>query len=219
MCQNRDCQVIVGAPAGSGDPVGSWNRRASLAQPTRDQTLIKQAEITVSNLRDAEKYMVEAMAPDQKPDEDDQPPFTLYGEAADIIERLVAAPRSSAGRETALLATLVYEAMRFAIWAAGQGIMPDEGEPAQGPEDFLYEYSKAIDIDDWDGLAEVARDHIRAAPQGASNREAVARAIFNRMAGAEFWNDRLWLHRQDMAYLAADDVLALSRPQHSTGEA
>jgi hypothetical protein len=102
MCQNRDCQVIVGAPAGSGDPVGSWNRRASLAQPTRDQTLIKLAEVTVSNLRDAEKYMVEAMAPDQKPDEDDQPPFTLYGEAADIIERLVAAPRSSAVTAEAL---------------------------------------------------------------------------------------------------------------------
>ncbi|HWW62018.1 MAG TPA: hypothetical protein VN181_11675 [Thermoanaerobaculia bacterium] len=33
-------------------------------------------------------------------------------------------------------------------------------EPAQEPEDFLYEYSCALEIDDWEGIAEVARDAV-----------------------------------------------------------
>jgi len=83
---------------------------------------------------------------------------------------------SSAGSDRALLATLVHDAMRFAIWAAGQGIMPDEGEPARGPEDFLYEYSCAMDVDDWEGLAEVARDALIDPAQAAGMREALIAA-------------------------------------------
>jgi len=60
--------------------------------------------------------------------------------------------------EREALAKLVYEAMRFAIWAAGQGIMAERG--TLDPEDFLFDYSKAMDVDDWDGLAEVARDAV-----------------------------------------------------------
>jgi len=55
---------------------------------------------------------------------------------------------------------MVYEAMRFAIWAAGQGICPDEGEPCKAPEDILNDYSRRSDIDDWDALPEFVRDSL-----------------------------------------------------------
>ncbi len=48
--------------------------------------------------------------------------------------------------------TLVYEALRFAIWAAGEGLIPIDGEPARSPEDFIYEFAAATGFDDWDNL-------------------------------------------------------------------
>ena len=77
----------------------------------------------------------------------------------------------SKDQERALLAKLVYESVRFANWAAGQGICPVEGEPAMSPEDFLFEYSTALDIDDWDGLEVVARDAILAGASTYTNGE------------------------------------------------
>jgi hypothetical protein len=73
--------------------------------------------------------------------------------------------------EREALAKLVYEAMRFAIWAAGQGIMAEGGESTLDPEDFLFDYSSAMDVEDWDGLAEVARDAILNAPVGGQNND------------------------------------------------
>jgi hypothetical protein len=73
-------------------------------------------------------------------------------------------------RERALLAKLVFESMRFSIWAAGQGIMAERGEPTLDPEDFLFDHAKAMDIDDWDGLAEVARDAIMSCPISSRDR-------------------------------------------------
>lgn len=129
--------------------------------------------------------------------------------------------RCYAGRGTELLATLVYESMRFSIWAAGQGFMPDEGEPAQGPEDFLYEYACALEIDDWEGLAEVARDHIRAVPQTALEPALVdARKLEtdrlhkmqNELGHCEF--DRGWQSgRISGLSLAMEIASSLSRPQ------
>jgi hypothetical protein len=72
------------------------------------------------------------------------------------------------------LAKLVYEAMRFAVWAAGQGLMAQKGEPTLDPEDFLFDYSKAMDIDDWDGLPEVARDAVMNAPAQPARRGSMA---------------------------------------------
>jgi hypothetical protein len=72
------------------------------------------------------------------------------------------------------LAKLVYEAMRFALWAAGQGICAERGEPTEDPEDFLYDYSLAMGIDACEGLAEVARDAILdpvSQPQGTETHE------------------------------------------------
>ena len=57
--------------------------------------------------------------------------------------------------------TLIYEALRFAVWAAGEGLYPAEGEPAQAPEEFLFQYSKAMDVDDWDKLPEAIIDTLR----------------------------------------------------------
>lgn len=56
---------------------------------------------------------------------------------------------------------LIYEALRFAIWAAGEGLCPAPGELATAPEDFLFEYSKVIDADDWDGIPEAICAKIR----------------------------------------------------------
>lgn len=63
-------------------------------------------------------------------------------------------------KEKYAMASMVYEAVRFALWAAGEGICPIAGENAVAPEDFLFEYSKAVDIEDWDGLHIAVRDVI-----------------------------------------------------------
>lgn len=44
---------------------------------------------------------------------------------------------------------LIVEALRFAVWAAGEGIAPQD---VTGPEDFLFDYSTATGDEDWDTL-------------------------------------------------------------------
>ena len=61
------------------------------------------------------------------------------------------------------LQKLIYEAIRFAHWAAGEGLCPADGEDAADPADFLFEYSQVTDDEDWDTLA------YRAALKGGSN--------------------------------------------------
>jgi hypothetical protein len=61
------------------------------------------------------------------------------------------------------LAKMVYEAVRFSLWAAGEGLSPVKGEPAFAPEDFLFDYSHAMDLEDWDGLPQVAQEAILSA--------------------------------------------------------
>lgn len=63
-------------------------------------------------------------------------------------------------RERELLAKMVYEAVRFSLWAAGEGLSPVKGEPAFAPEDFLFDYSQATGLEDWDGLPSVAKEAI-----------------------------------------------------------
>ncbi len=55
------------------------------------------------------------------------------------------------------LAEMVYEVMRFASWAAGEGIAPADGEPAKDPAIILLDYCKATDIDDWEQLPDMIR--------------------------------------------------------------
>lgn len=52
------------------------------------------------------------------------------------------------------LVTMLVEAVRFASWAAGQGLCPVEGEPARAPEDFLFDYSTATGETDWETMAD-----------------------------------------------------------------
>jgi hypothetical protein len=48
---------------------------------------------------------------------------------------------------------LIYEAVKFANWAAGQGISPVDGEDASAPDEFLMRYSDETGDVDWDTLA------------------------------------------------------------------
>lgn len=53
-------------------------------------------------------------------------------------------------------AQLIFDALRFAEWAAGEGLSPvDPG--VKGPEDFLMDYSTATGDEDWETLAERIR--------------------------------------------------------------
>ncbi len=56
------------------------------------------------------------------------------------------------------LATLVYEAIRFADLMAGEGICPADEADARDPADFLFEYVEAIGCDTCEGLAAKVRD-------------------------------------------------------------
>ena len=44
----------------------------------------------------------------------------------------------------------------------------------------------------------------------ADSRRRIAEAIFGVMYGAANWDDPLWLHAQDLAYIAADKALAVT---------
>ena len=68
------------------------------------------------------------------------------------------APLSGPARVEAL----IYESVRFADWAAGEGIAPADGEPAADPSEFIMAYLGAIDDGDGDGLAERVRAEISA---------------------------------------------------------
>lgn len=62
--------------------------------------------------------------------------------------------------ERAALATMVYEAIRFADLMAGEGICPADGADAKDPAIFLSDYVEAIGGDSWEGLAAAARETI-----------------------------------------------------------
>lgn len=47
---------------------------------------------------------------------------------------------------------LIHEALRFAVWAAGEGIAPEKGEDARDPEEFLFDYSLETNDTDWETL-------------------------------------------------------------------
>lgn len=51
--------------------------------------------------------------------------------------------------------TLIREALRFAVWAAGEGFME--------PEEFLFQYSCAAGLDDWEPIPDSIASLLRAA--------------------------------------------------------
>lgn len=48
---------------------------------------------------------------------------------------------------------LIYEAVKFSNWAAGEGLCPAEGEDARAPDEFLLEYADATGDEDWEAFA------------------------------------------------------------------
>lgn len=59
-------------------------------------------------------------------------------------------------------AELVYQSVRFANWAAGEGICPIADEPALPPDEFLLAFSEATGFEDWEGLDVGARERLAA---------------------------------------------------------
>jgi len=49
---------------------------------------------------------------------------------------------------------LIYEALRFYVWAAGEGICPVDGENALEPEEGLFQYSNRTGDEEWETIAE-----------------------------------------------------------------
>lgn len=49
---------------------------------------------------------------------------------------------------------LIRNAIRFANWAAGEGLCPADDQGVLGPEDFLFAYSIATGDEEWATLAD-----------------------------------------------------------------
>ena len=85
----------------------------------------------------------------QAPREEDLP---RLHDAVNAFVGSLAAPATGGEREA--LVVMLSEAVRFASWAAGEGICPVEGQPARAPEDFLMEYSDATGEEEWETMAD-----------------------------------------------------------------
>lgn len=101
-------------------------------------------------------------------------------------------------------AEMIYQSVRFANWAAGQGICPVEGEPAEAPDEFLMAFSDATGFEDWEGLDVGARDRLT-----ASQAEAAALRVERDEAKdkARKWG-KAWSHMADRAGEAEPRALA-----------
>jgi hypothetical protein len=64
------------------------------------------------------------------------------------------APSTALGSNGTALIVMLSEAVRFAAWAAGEGICPVDGQPAKAPEDFLMAYSEATGEEEWETMAD-----------------------------------------------------------------
>ena len=59
------------------------------------------------------------------------------------------------------LSDLIRHSLRFAVWAAGEGICASEDDP----EEFLLAYSSATDDTDWDTLADGVSGKVESMPE------------------------------------------------------
>ena len=89
---------------------------------------------------------------------------------------------------------LIKESVRFAVWAAGEGICPARRQPADDPEEFLFAYATASGDEDYDTLA----DRIEAAL--AASPEPVAWEIFYKGKPDEVSRDRLTDREKDRGF-------------------
>lgn len=49
---------------------------------------------------------------------------------------------------------LIYQALRFFFWAAGEGISPAKGDHAEEPEECFWQYGLRTGDEDWETVAE-----------------------------------------------------------------
>ncbi len=101
---------------------------------------------------------------------------------------------------------LIYEAIRFAHWAAGEGLSPAPGEPAESPEIFLMDYTVETDDEFWETLAErISAADAVVAPEGWRPIETAPKD------GRDFlvwnWENRI---RKARWYERADNDLGIS---------
>lgn len=67
------------------------------------------------------------------------------------------------------LVIMIENAIEFANWAAGEGIVPMDGAPA--PDEFLYDFANVTDEDDWDTLPSTVGQRIREALSALAEQE------------------------------------------------
>ena len=56
---------------------------------------------------------------------------------------------------------MIFEAIRFANWAAGEGIVPVKEQPARSPGEFLMDYAEATGDEDFETIAERMRAKVQ----------------------------------------------------------
>ena len=81
---------------------------------------------------------------------------------AGTLDRAVLIARPAPAPE---MVELIYQSVRFAEWAAGEGICP--GEDAESPEEFLLRYAQATDAPDCEDLAAAVREALGGQPEEA----------------------------------------------------
>lgn len=54
---------------------------------------------------------------------------------------------------------LIYQALRFYFWAAGQGISPVDGEDALEPEEAFMQFTDRTNDEAWETVADRFRRH------------------------------------------------------------
>ena len=60
-------------------------------------------------------------------------------------------PRLESGEA---IVAVIREALRFSMWAVGEGLSPMDGEDAADPTDFFLAYTKATGDEDWETVAD-----------------------------------------------------------------
>lgn len=62
------------------------------------------------------------------------------------------------------LSELIRRSIKFANWAAGEGICPVAQSEELNPDEFLFAYASATDDTDWETLADRVAAHVESAP-------------------------------------------------------
>jgi hypothetical protein len=94
---------------------------------------------------------------------------------------------SDARVEAAARRDVIREALRFANWAAGEGLYPAEGQPCRAPDEFLSEYTDVTGDDDWEALPVRLAAADAVAPEGMSRSPQYVQGFRAASKGAVAW--------------------------------